>query len=80
MARTSERIRLCDVHHAVRMFGRRVHSEQFHIFGASINEVVFDSGGHYKHIADLVRECRLLNILELHKSPTLLIQIILAKS
>jgi hypothetical protein len=47
----SESIRLCNVHHAVRMFRRRVHSEQFHFFGASVNEVVFHSGRHREHIA-----------------------------
>ena len=47
----SESIRLGGMHHAVRMFGRRVNSEQFHIFSASVNEVVFHSGRHRKHIA-----------------------------
>ena len=47
----SESMRLCGMHHAVRMFGRRVNSEQFHIFSASVNEVMFHSGRHYKHIA-----------------------------
>jgi hypothetical protein len=47
----SESIRLGGVHHAVWMFGRRVNSEQFHIFSASVNEVVFHSGRHRKHIA-----------------------------
>src|SRR4029078_1062114 len=47
----SESIRLGGVHQAVRMFGRRVNSEQFHIVGASVNEVMFHSGRHRKHIA-----------------------------
>jgi hypothetical protein len=47
----SESIRFCGMDHAVRMFGRRVNSEQFHIFSASVNEVMFHSGGHRKHIA-----------------------------
>src|SRR5687768_1510881 len=47
----SESIRLCRVHQAVRMFGRRVHSEHFHIFSTSVDEVVFHSGRYHKHIA-----------------------------
>ena len=45
----SERIRLCDAHHAGCSGGEYAVNSSY--FGARINEVVFDSGGHYKHIA-----------------------------
>jgi hypothetical protein len=53
----SESICFCGVHHAVRMFGRRVNSEQLQNFIASVNEVMFRSGWHSKHIAgaDIMR-------------------------
>src|SRR5688572_32658963 len=47
----SKSIRLCHVHQGVRMFGRRVHSEHLHIFSAGVDEVMFHSGRHHKHIA-----------------------------
>jgi hypothetical protein len=47
----SESIRFCGMHHTVRMFGRRVNSEQFQSFIASVSEIMFRSGWHRKHIA-----------------------------
>ena len=49
--RMCESICLCFMHHAVRVFGRRVNSEHLHGFIASVSEIMFRSSWHSKHVS-----------------------------